>query len=810
MARDAYYYVNGEKVYLDKVEGEVAVRYNAVNSVQRGLVSPKFGKTLQTFEKKESVSDGRLTILRSKQERSTEEMKQCLTCLEEVTYVTPVYQTSDCGEKVVLTSKFVCQFQPDLSRAEIDTLNAEHHVRIEAEEAYAPNCFVLRLEDDAAETVLDVANAYQECGKAIFAYPDIISPRGFRTPDPLFAKQWHLKNTGQSGGTPGADIKIEGAWAIAEGRPEVVVAVIDDGVDMDHPDLSTEGKLVAPIDIRSGRADSSPEADYENHGTAVAGVAVASRQGSGITGVAPGCCLMPIRLDGGPILEARAIAYAVQNGAWVINCSWGPQDGAWWDPADPLHTKIAPLPDNVRQSLEYAVTQGRGGKGCVVVWAAGNGNESVSNDGYASYPKVITVSATSHTDQKAAYSDFGAEVSVAAPSNHFISNQAVGGIWTTDRTSGAGYNEGNPAKGDAAGLYANDFGGTSSAAPVVAGIAALMLSVNPTLTAAEVKRILEDTADPVDSAGGQWTTMPDGRKHSHFYGYGRVNAEKAVAEAMRRPGAIDPAASKPASPGAASSFEVVAANTSVEIPDFPAAAAVSKVVVPQSGIVDDLAVALKIEHSWIGDLVISLQAPDGTKGVLQARKGGSSKTLDKVYDVTNTLVLRTFLDKSLQGTWALEVLDASSGDTGRIVSWELRYAATAAEASMGTEVLAAKSTESLPIPDNDPDGVASTLQLSATGKVADIRVDVDITHTYVGDVSVSLVAPSGREVLLRGRLGGSEDNIIESYTPANAPSLTTLIDAGEAIDGEWKLVVRDRASRDTGKLNNWKIAVRKS
>ena len=128
MAKDAYYYVNGEKVYLDKVEGEVAVRYNAVNSVQRGLVSPKFGKTLQTFEKKESVSDGRLTILRSKQERSTEEMKQCLTCLEEVTYVTPVYQTSDCGEKVVLTSKFVCQFQPDLSRAEIDALNAAHHV----------------------------------------------------------------------------------------------------------------------------------------------------------------------------------------------------------------------------------------------------------------------------------------------------------------------------------------------------------------------------------------------------------------------------------------------------------------------------------------------------------------------------------------------------------------------------------------------------------------------------------------------------------------------------------------------------------
>ena len=810
MAQDAYYYVNGKKVYLDRVDGEVAVRYNAVNSVQRGLVTPEFGKTMQTFEKGESVSDGRLTILRSKESRSTTEMKDCLTSLDEVTYVTPVYRKAGGGEKLVLTSKFVCQFQPDISRAEIDALNAKHQVRIEAEESYAPNCFVLRMADDAAETVLEVANTYQESGKAIFAYPDLISSRGFRS-EPLFAKQWHLKNVGQSGGTPGADIKVEGAWQFTEGRPEVVVAIIDDGIDMQHPDLSGDGKIVAPIDVRSGRADSSPIAEYNNHGTAVAGVAVASRQGSGVTGVAPGCRLMPIRLDGGPILEARAIAHAAQNGAWVINCSWGPTDGEWWNPDDPRHEEYSPLPDNVRQAIDYATTQGRGGKGCVLVWAAGNGNESVSNDGYASYDKVIAVSASSHEDKKAAYSDFGPEVSVAAPSNHFVPGKAVGGIWTTDRMGGAGYNNGDPMKGDSAGLYANDFGGTSSAAPVVAGIAALMLSANPTLTAAEVKRILEDTSEQIDPYGGKWVTWSDGRKHSPFYGYGRVNAEKAVAEAMRRPGALTEQAEAGSAEAAPTHLAIAASERVIEIPDAPAPAIVSTVAVQNPGKVVDLAVSVKIQHSWVGDLILSVLAPDGTQVMLQERKGGSAKTIDKTYDFSNTPALRDFLDKPLQGNWGLQVQDAATGDVGRIVSWKLRYATTggAPSGSGGaTAVLSAESTGSLAIPDDDPNGIASPLQLSGTGKVTDIRVDVDVTHSYVGDVSLSLVAPSGHEVLLRGRSGGSADNIIESYTPSTTPSLTTLIDAGETIGGTWKLIARDRANRDTGKLNRWKITVR--
>jgi subtilisin-like proprotein convertase family protein len=801
MNSKVYYYVNGKKVYLDEVAGEAAVRYREVNAVRRGLVSPAFGRALQTFERVEEIPDARLTILRSPRHQNAEEIKRALIGFDEVTYVTPVYRRPQSGEKVVLTSKFICQFKPEVTRAEIDAMNAAHHVQIESQEPYAPNCYVLRLEDDAAEAVLDVANAYQESGKVMFSHPDIIAPRSFRASDPLFPMQWHLKNTGQSGGSPGADIKIEGAWQVTEGRPEVIIAVIDDGMDTQHPDLAGDGKVVAPTDIRSGLADPSPRREYENHGTAVCGVAAASHQGVGLTGVAPGCRLMPIRLDGGPILEARAISYAAQNGASVINCSWGPADGAWWDPNDPQHQQMAPLPDNVRAAIDFAVTQGRGGKGCVITWAAGNGNESVSNDGYASYPQVIAVAASSNEDKKAAYSDFGPEISVAAPSNHFTpSGSAVGGIWTTDRVGNAGYNEGDASKGDAAGLYTNSFGGTSSAAPTVAGVAALILSANPTLTAAEVKRILEDTADRIDLPGGRWTATDDGRMHSPVYGYGRVNAEKAVTEAMKRPGAIGGVETRPP-------LGVTSSTTPVAIPDFPAPAILSSVTVEASGTIADLAASVVIEHSWIGDLLIALVAPDGTTAVLQDRHGGSATNLTKTYDLANTPALQTFIGRPLQGNWRLKVQDMAARDTGRVVGWELRHAT--AEPGVAAELLSAESTQALTIPDNDPLGTASILELAGGGTVADIRVDVDITHTYVGDIRIALVPPSGREVVLRLRSGGSADNIIESYTPATTPGLATLIAAGEPLSGSWKLKVSDQAARDVGKLNRWKLAIRR-
>jgi subtilisin family serine protease len=165
----------------------------------------------------------------------------------------------------------------------------------------------------------------------------------------------------------------------------------------------------------------------------------------------------------------------------------------------------------------------------VITWAAGNGAESVDNDGYASYAKVIAVAACNDLGRQSRYSDHGAAVWCSFPSSNGSPSRTPG-IWTTDRHGREGYNAGDDSLGDAAGDYTNSFGGTSSAAPGVAGVAALILSANPDLRWDEVKDLLRASADRIDDNATEY----DQNGHSNRYGYGRVNAAAAVRLAASR------------------------------------------------------------------------------------------------------------------------------------------------------------------------------------------------------------------------------------------------------------------------------------
>lgn len=215
--------------------------------------------------------------------------------------------------------------------------------------------------------------------------------------------------------------------------------------------------------------------------------------------------------------------WTARQGADVISCSWGYADGTGSDD---------PLPDNIAAAFEFCVTHGRGGKGIPIFWAAGNGDESVSLDGYAACPNVIAVAASTSRSEKAWYSDYGPEIWVCAPSS---GDDTLGelSIFTTDRRGAAGYNGGSTALGDTTGDYTGDFGGTSSAAPLAAGIGALVLSANPDLHQSpssgrgrEVSEILAATAQKI---GDGYTNG-----HSPRFGFGRIDAAAAVAEALRR------------------------------------------------------------------------------------------------------------------------------------------------------------------------------------------------------------------------------------------------------------------------------------
>lgn len=379
---------------------------------------------------------------------------------------------------------------------------------------------IFELTSEAKKNPLRLSNDLAKEGFCKYVEPCLIDVKRQRAipNDPGFSYQWHLLNSGQGGGIPGADCNATSAWDYTWGDQNVTVAVIDDGFDLSHPDFNSHGKIVAPYDATQRDDDPSPESLSEKHGTSCAGVAVASRGGGLTVGIAPDCKLMPIRHSGqlGDYEEALAFYHAYQNSADIISCSWGP-----WDA---YQNTFWPMPSLTQRVIEICVRYGRNGKGIPIFFAAGNGNEPLDLDGYANHPNVIAVAACTNEDEKAPYSDYGKNVWVTAPSSG-----GTLGITTTDRTGADGYNQ----MGD----YTTDFGGTSSATPLVAGLAALMMSVNPNLTVLEIKDILKNTAVKVqkgnpntrtDHWGNKYSDAYNADGHSEVYGWGRIDAGAAV------------------------------------------------------------------------------------------------------------------------------------------------------------------------------------------------------------------------------------------------------------------------------------------
>ena len=285
---------------------------------------------------------------------------------------------------------------------------------------------------------------------------------------------------------------------------------------------------------------------------------------------------------------------------------------------------------------------GRADKGCVITWAAGNGNESVDDDGYASYPKVIAVGASNDRGKRSVYSDKGDALWCVFPSNDVWPGQSLTpGIWTTDRSGSPGY---NPSS------YADDFGGTSSACPGAAGVAALVLARSPDLRWDQVKDILRRSCVRIDTAGGQY----DQNGHSRKYGYGRLDAKRAVDLATPRP------------------QKTVRHTTIRKVAIRDHQKSRIRVAVGDTQAVRAARVHVDIEHTWRGDLWVKLLPPasNGAGSILLHKgQGGSAKNLKRVYDAVSTPALAGLAGSSPEGTWTLEVEDRQTQDTGNILSF---------------------------------------------------------------------------------------------------------------------------------------------
>ncbi|HEX5047338.1 MAG TPA: S8 family serine peptidase [Gammaproteobacteria bacterium] len=411
-------------------------------------------------------------------------------------------------QQAAATTRVIARLTPQASLPDLELDLHRANARLEA--VLTPEPLRVLLSAPSPAEGARLAAALQSSGRVAYAVPEVFRPtelRGRYVPnDPLFAEQWALDNGGHDGG----DVDAPKAWSYTLGSPAITIAVLDDGVQLDHPDL-------APNMASNGRdftvyppADGAqPRGAEDRHGTSVAGIAAArGDNGLGVSGICPRCKILPIRVHGSSNLGiAEAFRYAVEQGADVITNSWGyaPSGGA---------RGAAAVDAAVRDALDSAAREGRGGRGTLVVF--GMTNEAVDNCGaHADISSLDSVLAVGVSDRngRVGGSGFGACMDLVAPAKP--ERLGVEGSATTDRTGLDGHVDGD---------YFTGFGGTSAAAPLVAGVAGLLLSLNPELTRADLVRILERTADKIDAEHAAY----DSHGFSTRAGYGRVNAGRAV------------------------------------------------------------------------------------------------------------------------------------------------------------------------------------------------------------------------------------------------------------------------------------------
>ncbi|MGG6295407.1 S8 family serine peptidase [Leptolyngbya sp. AN02str] len=669
----------GEELRLTKVRDRLTVRLVPEASVEAlanhvGALSAMAIATVNLVELRVEPSQ-------------LESAMQAARSATSVVFASHVYAMENSPETLVyLTNELTVQFGSSVEMETIRAIATSLGIRGIKPVAGIAQTFVFELTQFATANPIKLANQLMRMPEVLVAEPNVVIQAQplYRPTDSEYGRQWYLSNTGGVQIVQSAHISAEAAWDVTRGVRSIVVAITDDGVDLNHPDFQGKGKIVAPRDLKRNDVLPMPEEAHENHGTACAGVAVAEENTVGIVGVAPGCSLMPIRTTG--YLDDQAIEdlfnWAIDKGAAVISCSWGPS------------AVYFSLSLRQRAVMTRAATQGRNGKGCVIVFSAGNANRPVSGtvnergwqgdvlkgntnwlNGYAVHPDVITVSASTSLGKKAAYSNWGDAISVCAPSNNappgvwlpqtgyvFTAPQIQGslagqGVVTSDRLGSTGYGPGD---------YTNTFGGTSSSCPVVAGIAGLILSVNPFLTARDVKQILQNTADKIvdtdadPQLGNRFGTY-NANGHSRWFGYGKVNAAKAVQAARDRL----PVAAAP------TRWVTLQNITPTTIPDFNLGGATSLIQVLETAPLRDLRLTLDVEHQYLGDLEITLLPLSADPVLLQSRTLGRATRLQTTYTLKTTPMLRQLLNQSPRGTWQLRLIDYSPSHTGRLLSWQL-------------------------------------------------------------------------------------------------------------------------------------------
>ncbi len=512
-AENLYYYSNGKKIQLAETSGytfiDARVTKNA--ALPKGLNFKLKHENIYLFDKLSS--------------KNIKELKKSGRIL-------PAYKRNG-SEKVYASGRIFVKL-PKTDEKSAGKWCESNGLRLIKKFKYATDWYLAETtENPIKKSVELVEKKIAEQAEPSFFMT--FEPMTYIPNDTLFPKQWHLYNAGTDTTLSGSDSSyVAEAWDVLRqikgelGGSDVKIAIVDDGFDLDHEDL--QGRFLPGHDFVDNDDNPSPGkhgTQLDQHGTSVAGVAAGTADnGIGIAGACPNCQIIPIRMGTTTADEIgiEAFEWAFDAGADIISNSWGPSDSNA-DMNQPLKDLVANI-----------TTTGRNGLGTIILFASGNSSLSVSDNVFVGNPNVFTIGATNAAGIKASYSNFGPAVDFVASScdtegEGWQGGNTIDGIWTTDNMGASGYNlGGNENDGDSAGNYTNGFGGTSSACPLVAGITGLVMFANPALTKDQIYNIFKDTSDKV---GGE---QYDANGFNQNYGYGRINACKAVKKALEMTG----------------------------------------------------------------------------------------------------------------------------------------------------------------------------------------------------------------------------------------------------------------------------------
>lgn len=512
-----YYYYNNSKTFLDLKHDHIYLKLNNELSKEQFINSTQdFSQYLNydNFKSAEKYQVLKLNI--TFHESGISDLLNNLKSSGLFECVSPVFtaagQKENQNQLIAAIDKIIVQYKSGISNNEIAEIEqAKDLTFVKTLSLTGGKTKVYKVNSKTFS--LDAANEMFESGKVNYSEPNLyITNLGQYVPnDPLFSQQWALRNTGNNipegiSGTAGCDMRLDSAWNISLGSNKVKIAVVDTGIDTLHEDLA--GNLI-PNSQYNFVNESTNAFDDVGHGTACAGIIAATGNNStGVTGVAPNCKIINIKslgINGGEFIDlAEGLIYAWQIGSWICSNSWGGGAGS-------------SIIDN---AIHDGTTLGRNGKGTVYLFASGNFETNLIFP--STNPNTIAVGALSPCNQRKSLvscdnetwwgSCYGTGLSIVAPGVK---------IYTSDISGSGGYSTGN---------YVSNFNGTSSATPNAAGVAALMLSIDSTLSWEKVREYLCRSADKsgnynYNSAG------PDndlGYTWNNEMGYGKVNSYNAV------------------------------------------------------------------------------------------------------------------------------------------------------------------------------------------------------------------------------------------------------------------------------------------